>query len=194
MCGRFTITVPAAEIAELLGLPELPPFTARFNIKPSQPILAVREACGKRNANVESIKEGSGLWRNAAKKGRCLVPVSAGYEWKFAGTKRSIAHAFGPTPRHSLFAVAGLIDNGTVALITCPPNPFMAALHHRMPAIMAPAEYDAWLRDGDLDLMRPFDGEMYAYRGQGAAEGPRRAGVPCRVHRCWDGVKPITPI
>jgi hypothetical protein len=29
MCGRFTITVPAAEIAELLGLAELPAFAQR---------------------------------------------------------------------------------------------------------------------------------------------------------------------
>jgi putative SOS response-associated peptidase YedK len=89
MCGRFTITVPAAEIAELMGLPELPQFAPRYNIKPSQPILVVRANGGGRvaetpvwgfapgwwtrppviNAKVESIKEGSGLWRNAAKKG-----------------------------------------------------------------------------------------------------------------------------
>src|ERR1043166_7276987 len=183
MCGRFTITVPAAEIAELMGLPELPAFAARYNVKPSQPILAVRTERGARiaetpvwgfapgwwtrppviNAKVESIKEGSGLWRNAAKRGRCLVPMSAGYEWQFAGTKRSVAHAFGVLPRHSLFAVAGLIDNGTAALITCPPNSLMGALHHRMPAILAPAEYDAWLKGGDLALLRPFDGKMYAY-------------------------------
>jgi hypothetical protein len=31
MCGRFTITVPAAEIAELMGLPELPAFAPRYN-------------------------------------------------------------------------------------------------------------------------------------------------------------------
>jgi putative SOS response-associated peptidase YedK len=39
----------------------------------------------------------------------------------------------------------------------------MAELHDRMPVILAPAEYDAWLRDGDLDLLRPFESEMYAY-------------------------------
>jgi hypothetical protein len=33
----------------------------------------------------------------------------------------------------------------------------------RVLAILAPAEYDAWLRDGGLDLLRPFAGEMYAY-------------------------------
>src|SRR5437868_13007491 len=133
MCGRFAIYALPEEIAELFGYSETPRITTpRFNVKPTQEVLAVREAGGRRvaetpvwgfapswwtrppviNAKVESIKEGSGLWRNAAKKGRCLVPMSAGYEWQFAGTKRSIAHAFGPTPQHSMFAVAGLIDNG----------------------------------------------------------------------------------
>ena len=115
------------------------------------------------NATVEKVRARSPYWRAAVKHGRCLVPMSAGYEWNFAGTKKSIAHAFGVMPRHSFFAVAGLVENGTVALITCPPNHFMAELHGRMPAILAPAVYDAWLRDGDLDLLRPFDGEMYAY-------------------------------
>jgi hypothetical protein len=32
-----------------------------------------------------------------------------------------------------------------------------------MPAILAPAECDAWLNQGDLDLLRPFEGEIYAY-------------------------------
>jgi putative SOS response-associated peptidase YedK len=32
----------------------------------------------------------------------------------------------------------------------------MAELHDRMPAILAPAEYDAWLKDGDLNLLRPL--------------------------------------
>jgi putative SOS response-associated peptidase YedK len=66
--------------------------------------------------------------------------MSAGHEWQFAGTKKSVSHAFGLPPRGALFAVAGLIDNGTAALITCPPNSFMATLHDRMPAILAPNE------------------------------------------------------
>ena len=183
MCGRFTITVPAAEIAELMGLPELPAFAPRYNIKPTTPILVVREIDGRRvaempvwgfapawsstrpviNATAEKVRAKSPYWRAAVKNGRCLVPMSAGYEWKDAGTKKSVAYAFGVPPRGALFAAAGLIDNGTAALITCPPNPYMAALHDRMPAILAPADYDAWLRDGDLDLLKPFDGELYAY-------------------------------
>jgi putative SOS response-associated peptidase YedK len=49
----------------------------------------------------------------------------------------------------------------------------MAKLHDRMPAILAPAEYDAWLRDGDLDLAAAvWRRDVRLAGGQGAAEGP----------------------
>ncbi len=65
MCGCFTITVPAAEIAELLGLPELPAqFTARYNVAPTQMVLA---ACltpdGQREALFLKMGPGTALGR-----------------------------------------------------------------------------------------------------------------------------------
>lgn len=43
MCGRFTLTASGEELAEALGLEEPPdPQPPRYNIAPSQPILAVR--------------------------------------------------------------------------------------------------------------------------------------------------------
>lgn len=184
MCGRYAVYALPEEIAELFGYSEIPRVTLpRFNIKPSQEILVVRERDGKRvaeaptwgfapswstmrpviNAKAESLREGGRFWRAAVKNGRVLVPMTSGYEWKDAGTKRSAAHAFGVAPRKSLFAVAGLVDNGTAALITCPANSFLSPIHARMPAILAPHEWDAWLTDGDLNLLRPFGAEMYAY-------------------------------
>jgi hypothetical protein len=41
MCDRITITVPAAEIAELMGLPELPAFAPRYNVKLTTSILTM---------------------------------------------------------------------------------------------------------------------------------------------------------
>jgi len=35
---------------------------------------------------------------------RCLVPMTSGYEWEFAGTKKSIAHAFGVMPKYSVLS------------------------------------------------------------------------------------------
>jgi putative SOS response-associated peptidase YedK len=49
MCGRFTLTASGEELAEALGLDEAPePAAPRFNIAPSQPILAVRLVGRKR--------------------------------------------------------------------------------------------------------------------------------------------------
>jgi putative SOS response-associated peptidase YedK len=43
MCGRFTLKTSRAKIAELIGSSKsLPLFEPRFNIAPSQPVLAVR--------------------------------------------------------------------------------------------------------------------------------------------------------
>jgi putative SOS response-associated peptidase YedK len=39
MCGRFALTAPPAEVAALLGLPELDEFPPRYNIAPTQPIM-----------------------------------------------------------------------------------------------------------------------------------------------------------
>ena len=42
MCGRFTLTKSGEEIAEAFDLDEAPSLGARYNIAPSQPVLAVR--------------------------------------------------------------------------------------------------------------------------------------------------------
>jgi putative SOS response-associated peptidase YedK len=42
MCGCFTLRAPAGVIAEQFALFEAPPFTARFNIAPSQPAPLIR--------------------------------------------------------------------------------------------------------------------------------------------------------
>jgi hypothetical protein len=51
-----------------------------------------------------------------------------------------------------------------VALVTCEPNPLLAELHNRMPVILDPADYDAW-----LDPMR--GGGSYCGHAGGVARG-----------------------
>ena len=41
MCGRFALDATAAQLAELFALAELEDFPARFNIAPTQPVLAI---------------------------------------------------------------------------------------------------------------------------------------------------------
>jgi putative SOS response-associated peptidase YedK len=52
MCGRFTLRAPASVVAEQFALFELPPFTPRFNIAPSQPVPVVRLAPGKGDSHL----------------------------------------------------------------------------------------------------------------------------------------------
>jgi putative SOS response-associated peptidase YedK len=44
MCARFALTVPPGSVSRLFGLADIDPFPPRFNIAPTQPILAVMAA------------------------------------------------------------------------------------------------------------------------------------------------------
>jgi putative SOS response-associated peptidase YedK len=46
MCGRFSLTATPEEVKELLALLEIEDFPARYNIAPTQPILAIMSADG----------------------------------------------------------------------------------------------------------------------------------------------------
>jgi putative SOS response-associated peptidase YedK len=108
MCGRFTLKTSKAKIAELIGSSKsLPLFEPRFNIAPSQPVLAVRidSESGERegtflkwglipswakepsignnlaNARADTVAE-IPAFRSAFKKRRCLVISDGFYEWQ----------------------------------------------------------------------------------------------------------------
>jgi putative SOS response-associated peptidase YedK len=83
---------------------------------------------------------------------RCLVPADGFYEWTGPKGKR---RPFLLRPRGGrLIAFAGLYERwrdgqggevDTVAILTCPANAAVAKLHDRMPVVLAPEHYAAWL-------------------------------------------------
>ena len=194
MCGRFTLTKPPDTITQHFALPKSASAAARprYNIAPSQTVLAVRvrpgqaarelaqpqwglipawtrdlKTCPKPiNARAETIASRP-AFRDAFNVRRCLIPADGFYEWQPAGKRKQ--PWFIHRADDGLFAFGGLWDAWcdpatgelveTCAIITTAPNDLMAQVHDRMPLILDPADYDAWLsprQPPPTELLRPY--------------------------------------
>jgi putative SOS response-associated peptidase YedK len=183
MCGRYLITSAPEAFRRLFGYPEQPNFPPRYNVAPTQPIPVVRVMEERRqfalvrwglippwvedprrfslliNARADSVNE-KPAFRNAMRRRRCLVPADGFYEWTGSvGARRPhLARLRGGRP----MGIAGIFEQWlgadgsefeTLAILTVAANRAMSALHDRMPAILAPEHFDAWLdcRPGTAD-------------------------------------------
>ena len=173
MCGRFAIKNPSA-VKEAFQLEDMPTLAPRYNIAPSQDVAIIRAADGGRrlelarwglipawakeskggyatiNARAETV-DSKPTYRGPFKRQRCIIPADGFYEWHTQeGIK--IPHHIGRKDG-APFALAGLWDRwqgpqGDVlscSIIVTEANLFMRRLHERMPAILAPQDYVAWL-------------------------------------------------
>ena len=177
MCGRFAQRSPAKKVAKQFKVEEVPPLVERFNVVPTQAVLAVREASGEReatflkwglvprwardpaignkliNARAETVAE-KPSFREAFARRRCLVPLDGFYEWSRRGDRKRpfFFHMRDGEP----FAVAGLWERWegdgdpleTCTLLTTEANELLAGYHDRMPVILRPEDYDLWLDAG----------------------------------------------
>jgi len=136
MCGRFTLTVNPAEIQETFSRYTFPQnFAPRFNIAPSQPVLAIPNddrntadffvwglipmwakdpGIGNRliNARGETLEE-KPAFRGSLKYKRCLILADGFYEWKGADGKKVKTPFFIHMKDRKPFAFAGLWDSWT---------------------------------------------------------------------------------
>lgn len=116
------------------------------------------------NARAETVAT-SGMFRSAFAARRCIVPADAFYEWKVsAGAKQPYAVARGDGQP---MAFAGLWEGWrapdgevlrTFTIITTEANAVLAPIHARMPVVLEPADWPAWLGETSGDpagLMRP---------------------------------------
>jgi putative SOS response-associated peptidase YedK len=174
MCGRYTLSAPVDELIETFDVPA-PDFEVqpRYNIAPSQlvPVVAA-DRHGRRmgllewglvlqranehrrpliNVRVESVGKRP-PFRESLERRRCLVPANGFYEWKQEEDHKA-PHWIHPASG-GLLAFAGIWDRWTdasgaarhaFAILTTAANADVAAIHGRMPAIVGPAERDAWL-------------------------------------------------
>jgi putative SOS response-associated peptidase YedK len=177
VCGRFAQKSSEKKIKKQFKVEEVPPLVERYNVAPTQAVLAVREASDRRealflkwglvprwakdpavgswliNARAETVTE-KPSFREAFVSRRCLVPLDGFYEWSRRGdSKRPFYfHMRDGEP----FAVAGLWEMWegdaapleTCTLLTTEANELLADYHDRMPVILRPEDYDLWLDTG----------------------------------------------
>jgi putative SOS response-associated peptidase YedK len=143
MCGRYALHANPEVVALQFHLEAVPPYPARYNIAPAAQVLAVKPQ------GAVLLKWG---WRGkahnlraetAATRHRCLIPASGFYEWRRVGAGKQPYYV--RPARDALFGFAGVWDGETCAILTVAANDALRGIHHRMPAIVAPADYPRWL-------------------------------------------------
>lgn len=160
------------------------------------PFWAREPSIGNRliNARAETVAA-KPSFRNAFRRRRCLIIADGFYEW--TGPKGRKQPVFITLPGEPPFAFAGLWERwrppGTDAdvyhsctIITTAASPSIQPIHHRMPAVLKPEAYQAWLDPGlkDADtLNRLLAGQIrteFTHRPVSTAVNtPRNNGPAC---------------
>ena len=107
------------------------------------------------------------------KNQRCLIPASGFYEWK-KGPNRSRWPVRFTSKDGEPFAFAGIWERArpggeevlSCSIITTSPNELCSQVHDRMPVILPPGLYGAWMdpeeQDAEnlLEMLQPYDPAM----------------------------------
>jgi putative SOS response-associated peptidase YedK len=175
MCGRFTQSLTGEAIAQAFDLDDIPNWTPRYNLAPTQnvPVILMSEAgrtfkslrwglvpswakdlaIGARmiNARSETVTE-KPSFRSAFKKRRCLIAADGFYEWqKEQGKKQPFYFRL---ENGQPFGLAGLWEQWqapegdvwqTCTILTTDANSLLSQVHDRMPVMLHPEDYDRWL-------------------------------------------------
>ena len=175
MCGRYTLFSNISELQTRFGFVMDGPSPApRYNIAPTQPVLAVVNDGHRRGELMrwglvpswaKDVKIGARMinavsetaaakpaFRSAFRRRRCLVLADGFYEWRKEGKQRVpmyFCHKSGEP-----MAFAGLWESWqspdgelvrSCAILTTAANELMAPVHHRMPVILSSETEPLWL-------------------------------------------------
>jgi putative SOS response-associated peptidase YedK len=130
------------------------------------------------NARAETLSE-KPSFRTAFRRRRCLVLADGFFEWKTIPGQQTKIPMFIHLKTGRVFAFAGLWEIWSPAdgseirsctIITTQPNQLLQNIHNRMPVILPPESYSAWLDPEErspaslTNLLAPYPAEeMDAY-------------------------------
>jgi putative SOS response-associated peptidase YedK len=196
MCGRFTRKYTWRELWELYHLTSpASNLEPRYNVCPTTDIDTVIMRRGERvlapmrwglvpawwskplkelraatfNARAETVAE-KPFFREAFRRGRCLIPVSGYYEWQDTpGGKQP--HYFTARDSSPVLTMAGLWDEWidvesktplrSCCMIITDANGFVGEVHDRMPVLLQPEHFDAWLSGkAGRELLKPAPDDL----------------------------------
>lgn len=177
MCGRFSLAILPDRFQLAFGTAPPEDYRPRWNITPDARIIVVRataeggvEAVRMRwgllgawmkeandpgrqiNARSETLFE-KPMFRDAARKTRCLIPADGFYEWAKAGKGPSRPWRI-QLQSGEPFGFAGVwrrvrLANGetleSCAILTTEAAPSIRGIHHRMPVILPQETQALWL-------------------------------------------------
>jgi putative SOS response-associated peptidase YedK len=168
------------------------------------------------NLRAETVREKKG-WKSTLARKRCIIPIDGFYEWQDQGKgKRKqpfyiTSRDFSPLALAGLWATwrdpaekeekAGDGDGGdelwTCTILTTSANKLMGSVHERMPVILPPESWDAWLDPDNTDteqlaeLLQPAPEEMLTLWPVDMAVGNTRNNRP-ELQEPLEGHQPIT--
>lgn len=182
MCGRFAFYSPREAVTELFGVDGALDFQPRYNITPSQHVVAIRadnsnrptlvmlrwglipswakdSKIGQRliNARAETVHE-KPSFRAAFKRRRCVILADGFFEWR--KTDDGKQPYFIAAKDRSPFAMAGLWEHWsgqdetleTCTIITMAANQTIKPLHARMPVILSVPDALRWVSLENRDV------------------------------------------
>ncbi len=126
------------------------------------------------NARGETLAE-KPMFRQAFRRRRCLIPASGFYEWKAVPGQRTKQPFYVSFKDAQPMSFGGLWERAsgpdgkpidTCTIITTEANAVLEPIHHRMPLILAQADWELWLAGEAADearlkaLITPYPPDM----------------------------------
>ena len=127
--------------------------------------------------NARSDKLETSMWKDAFCERRCMILMSAFYEWGPGVRGRRQAHKF-HDPGGDYLWIAGIWEENPdcgpcYSMITTDASPLMAPIHNRMPAVLCPDEVPKYLDPASSRDFRPFSGDLIMEPCESPLKSPR---------------------